>query len=179
MTHGSLFAGIGGFDLGFERAGFKTVWQVEIEPFCQAILKTRFPKAKRFADICECGGCASARFKLRPVDVITAGVPCQDVSVAGRRAGLAGERTGLFYHFVRIADELHPPWLVMENVPGLFSSNWGRDFACVLGELSGFFPQVPKEGWRNSGICWGPKRSIAWRVLDARYFGVAQRRSGH
>jgi len=154
MTHGSLFAGIGGFDLGFERAGFETRWQVEIEPFCEAVLKTRFPKANLHADIRDCG-----RHSLDPVDVITAGVPCQDVSVAGKRAGLAGERTGLFYEFARILRELRPAWFVFENVPGLLSSNRGRDFAEVLRVL------MVECGY---GVCW--------RVLDSQFFGVAQRR---
>ena len=154
MTQGSLFAGIGGFDLGFERAGFETRWQVEIEPFCQAVLKTRFPNAQRLSDIQECG----AR-NLERVDCITAGVPCQDVSVAGKRAGLAGERTGLFYEFARILRELRPAWFVFENVPGLLSSNRGRDFAEVLRVL------MVDCGY---GVCW--------RVLDSQFFGVAQRR---
>jgi len=154
LTHGSLFSGIGGFDLGFERAGFKTIWQVEQEPFCRAVLKTRFPKAKLFSDVKEVGA-----ENLKTVGCITAGVPCQDVSVAGKRAGLAGERTGLFYEFARILRELRPAWFVFENVPGLFSSNRGRDFAEVLRVL------MVECGY---GVCW--------RVLDSQFFGVAQRR---
>jgi len=153
MTHGSLFSGIGGFDLGFERAGFRTIWQVEIEPFCLGVLKTRFPDAERFRDIRDCGA-----DNLQPVDVITAGVPCQDVSVAGKRAGLAGERTGLFYEFARILRELRPAWFVFENVPGLLSSEDGRDFQIVLDSLSqiGYTCDVD--------------------ILDSQEFGVAQRR---
>src|SRR6266480_1820224 len=154
LTHGSLFAGIGGFDLGFERAGFRTVWQVELEPFCRRILERHFPHARRFADIRRCG-----KRNLESVDVVTAGVPCQDVSVAGRRKGLAGERTGLFYEFARILSELRPAWFVFENVPGLFSSNRGRDFAEVLRVL------MVECGY-----------GVSWRVLDSRFFGVAQRR---
>ena len=101
---------------------------------------------------------------------------CQDLSVAGKRAGLAGERSGLFYELLRIADANPSAWVLAENVPGLLSSQQGEDFAIVLGELSGFFPEAPKEGWRNSGVCYGPKGCVAWRVLDAQYFGVAQRR---
>lgn len=154
MTHGSLFTGIGGFDLGFERAGFRTLWQVEIEKFPRRVLRTHFPRAKRFRDVRRCG----AR-NLAPVDCITAGVPCQDVSVAGKRAGLAGKRTGLFYEFARILRELRPAWFVFENVPGLLSSNSGRDFGEILRVL------MVECGY-----------GVAWRVLDSRYFGVAQRR---
>jgi DNA (cytosine-5)-methyltransferase 1 len=96
--------------------------------------------------------------------------------VAGKRKGLAGKQSGLFYEFVRIVDELLPGWIVFENVAGLLSSHEGRDFACVLGELTGFFPEVPEEGWRTVGVCSGPKRSIAWSLLDSRWYGVAQRR---
>ncbi len=179
MKVGSLFAGIGGFDLGFERAGFETVWQVEQEPFCIAVLKTRFPNTERYYEIKDCTGDKGSlttkgtkecegktieplriyRHWLKPVDVITAGVPCQDVSVAGKRAGLAGERTGLFYEFARILKEVRPAWFLFENVPGLLSSNRGRDFAEILRVL------MVECGY---GICW--------RVLDSQFFGVAQRR---
>ncbi|MFH1740199.1 MAG: DNA (cytosine-5-)-methyltransferase [bacterium] len=174
MMHGSLFAGVGGFDLGFERAEFETLWQVEIDPFCRAVLKTRFPQTEILEDVKECGA-----NNLKPVDVLTGGFPCQDLSVAGKRAGLAGSRSGLFYEFMRIADEIAPTWICLENVPGLFSSPEGRageDFALVLGEVAGCRPEVPEGGWRSAGVCLGPKRSAAWRVLDSRYFGVAQRR---
>ena len=160
LTHGSLFAGVGGFDLGFERAGFVTRWQVEIEPFCQAVLRSRLGRRQRvrriglYADIRQCG-----RRNLEKVEIITAGVPCQDVSVAGKRAGLQGKRTRLFYHFARILRELRPAWFVFENVPGLLSSNKGRDFAEVLRVLM---------------VSCG--HGVSWRVLDSRFFGVAQRR---
>jgi DNA (cytosine-5)-methyltransferase 1 len=155
MTHGSLFAGIGGQDVGFERAGWKTLWQVENNPFCLAVLATRFPDAERsVTDVQEAGS-----KNLAAVDCITAGVPCQDVSVAGKRAGLQGERTGLFFEFARILQELRPTWFVFENVPGLLSSNRGRDFAEVLRVL------MVECGY---GVCW--------RVLDSQFFGVAQLR---
>lgn len=153
LTHGSLFSGIGGFDLGFERAGFRTLWAVEKEPFCRAVLATHFPETELLNDVHDCG-----RHNLRAVDVITAGFPCQDLSVAGKRAGLAGTRSGLFWQVVRIMGECRPPWFVLENVPGLFSSNEGRDFATVLNELD--------------ELGYG----VAWRVLDSQFFGVAQRR---
>ena len=153
MRVGSLFAGIGGFDFGFERAGHETVWQVELDEKCREVLARRFPRAERFADIRECGA-----HNLAPVDVVCGGFPCQDLSVAGQRAGLAGERSGLFYEMTRIVDELKPTWLVWENVPGLLSSHRGADFARVLVELE-------RIGYLG-----------AWTTLDARYFGVAQRR---
>ncbi len=154
LTVGSLFAGIGGFDLGFENAGMKTSWQVEIEPFCLKVLAKRFPHAERFNDVRTVG-----THNLNPVDVIVGGFPCQDVSVAGKRAGLAGERTGLFYDAARILQELRPRWFVIENVPGLLSSNRGRDFAEVLRVL------MVECGY-----------GVAWRVLNSQFFGVAQRR---
>jgi len=154
LTLGSLFSGIGGFDLGFERVGFKTKWQVEIDKDCRRVLRRHWSKTAIYGDIEELRG-----YELDRVDVICAGVPCQDVSVAGQRAGLAGRRTGLFYEFARILRELRPAWFVFENVPGLFSSNGGRDFAEVLRVL------MVECGY-----------GVSWRVLDSRYFGVAQRR---
>jgi len=158
-TIGSLFAGIGGFDLGFERAGFKTTWACEIDQKAQAVLRLRFPEAKLHDDVCQIGV-----DNLEPVDIVTFGSPCQDLSVAGKRAGLAGERSGLFHEAVRVIRELRerhgkPDFAVWENVPGAFSSNAGRDFAAVIDALA------------DIGA-----RDIAWRVLDSRFFGVAQRR---
>lgn len=155
LRHGSLFAGIEGFGKGLEdTGGFETVWQVEQEPFCLSVLESRFPNAQRFTDVRTVG-----KHNLPTVDIITAGVPCQDVSVAGKRAGLSGERTGLFYEFARILQELRPSWFVFENVPGIFSSNNGRDFAEVLRVL------MVECGY-----------GVSWRVLNSQYFGVAQRR---
>lgn len=152
-TLGSLFAGIGGFDLGFERAGFTTRWQVEIDPICRAVLADRFPHARRIADIRTAG-----RRNLVPVDVIAAGFPCQDVSAMGKRKGLAGARTGLFWELCRVVDELRPKWLVLENVVGLLFSNGGQDFETVLRAIA-------DRGYVGF-----------WRVLNAQYFGVAQAR---
>jgi len=153
MTHGSLFAGIGGFDLGFERAGIRTVWQVENAEFPRRVLKHHWPKVKRYGDIRELTG-----RELEPVDVASGGFPCQDLSVAGRRAGLAGERSRLFFEFMGIVDALAPSWICIENVPGLLSSNGGRDMGAVLGALA------------ERGYWW------AYRVLDAQWWGVAQQR---
>lgn len=149
----SLFAGIGGFDLGFERAGMTTVAQVENNAAATAVLQRHYPDVQRFEDVRHVG-----RHNLPAADLICGGFPCQDVSVAGNRAGLAGERSGLWFEFLRILTEVRPRWCVIENVPGLLSSNAGRDFATILHGLV-------KCGY---GVCW--------RVLDAQYFGVAQRR---
>ena len=155
MKVGSMFAGIGGFDLGFERSGFEVAWCVEWDKNAQAVLRKRFPKATIYGDIREVDP-----EKLERVDVVCGGFPCQDLSVAGKRAGLAGERSGLFHDAMRIVRRLRPSILILENVPGLHSSNRGLDFATVLREVG--------EGWDCA--------EVAWRVLDSRYFGVAQRR---
>lgn len=161
MKVGSLFSGIGGFDRGFENAGMSVAWQCEINPDCQKVLRHHWPEARLYGDITQVSG-----GEIAPVDVITAGFPCQDLSVAGKRAGLDGARSGLFFEVVRIiremgeaTDGLYPTFLVLENVPGLLSSNRGRDFAVVLREVA------------ESGAL-----DIAWAVLDAQWFGVAQRR---
>ena len=150
MRLGSLFAGIGGFDLGFEAAGFTPVWQVEIDPGCREVLRRHWPDVTQYADIREANP--------TPVDVIVGGFPCQDLSVAGKHAGLSGKRSGLFYEMVRIVNDLRPRYLVWENVPGLLSSDHGRDFMRVLVELD------------NIGYAG------CWTSLDAQYFGLAQRR---
>jgi len=137
MTVGSLFAGIGGFDLGFERAGFEIKFQVEIDPFCRAVLAKHWPDVRRYEDVrtvhepgmCRdvpCGHC------LPRVDVIVGGFPCQDISVAGRGVGIDGERSGLWGQFSRLIRELRPRYVVVENTPGLLSRGIGR----VLGDLA-------------------------------------------
>lgn len=149
----SLFAGIGGFDLGFERAGFTVVAQVEKDKRCRELLVAKWPDAAILDDVCTAGA-----HNLPACDVITFGFPCQDLSVAGKRAGLAGGRSGLFYHATRIINELNPAYCLFENVPGLLTSSKGNDFRLVLTEMD-------RLGY-----------SGAWRVLDAQWFGVAQRR---
>lgn len=153
MTVVSLFAGIGGFDLGFERAGHEVVACVEIDANCRKLLAGKWPNAMIHDDVCTAGA-----HNLPACDIVTMGFPCQDLSVAGKRAGLKGERSGLFYEAMRVVSELGPAYVVWENVPGLLSSDDGRDFARVLRELD------------ERGYCG------AWRVLDAQYLGVAQRR---
>lgn len=149
----SLFAGIGGFDLAFEQAGAQVVGQVEIDKFCQRVLKWHYPDVPLWGDVCNVG-----RRELPAHDVLCGGFPCQDLSVAGKRAGLDGERSGLFYEVVRILTECTPQWFCLENVPGLLSSKGGADFQAVIEALV--------------EIGYG----VAWRVLDAQYFGVPQRR---
>ena len=126
-TLGSLFAGIGGIDLGFERAGFKTVWQVEIDPYCRKVLARHFPDAERFEDVRRVGASC-----LRRVDVIAGGFPCQDISNAGKRVGIEGERSGLWSEYARIIGELRPKFVFVENVAALLGRGMGR----VLGDLS-------------------------------------------
>ena len=151
-TIGSLFAGIGGFDIGFEAAGFQTAWQVEINDTCRAVLADRFPHAKQYIDVRTCLP------DLSPVDVIVGGFPCQDVSTMGKRQGLAGKRTGLFFNAMHIVATLRPRWIVLENVTGLISSNHGEDLQTVIQTLA----QCGYVGY--------------WRVLDSRYFGIPTRR---
>lgn len=152
MKFGSLFSGVGGFDLGFERAGMECAWQAERDKFALQVLNTHWPNVRKYEDVRDVGRNAE------PVDLICGGFPCQDLSVAGKRAGLAGERSGLWFEFRRIIEELVPTWVVIENVPGLLSSNKGGDMAVLLGGLA------------QLGYGW------AYRVLDSQYFGVAQRR---
>jgi len=153
MKFGSLFTGVGGFDLGFERAGFECVWQVERDAHCLEVLAEHYPNVERYTDVRTVG-----KHNLKPVELICGGFPCQDLSVAGKRAGFDGERSSLWFEFERIIDELQPKWVVIENVPGLLSSKQGRDFGFILNALDD----------RGYGV--------AWRVLDSQNFGVAQRR---
>ncbi len=130
MRLGSLFSGIGGIDLGFERAGWTTVWQVEIDEWCRKVLAKHFPDAERFADVRECG-----QHNLSPVDCIAGGFPCQPVSLAGKRQGTADDRW-LWPEFRRILGELRPRYALLENVPGLLSADNGWLFGGILGDLA-------------------------------------------
>ena len=152
MRVGSLFSGIGGFDLGAERVGGEVVWQCEIDKDARTVLAEHWPAVECFEDVREIDDRAPG------VDVLCGGFPCQDLSVAGNRRGLAGERSGLFFEFMRVTGALAPRWVLIENVPGLLSSDDGRDMGTVLGTLA------------DLGYGW------AYRVLDAQFFGVAQRR---
>lgn len=127
MTVGSLFSGIGGFDLGFERAGYDVRWQVEINPFCRAVLRRHWPDARRYADVRRVGA-----HNLEPVDVICGGFPCQDISPAGSRVGIDGQRSGLWKEFARIVGQLRPSYVVVENSADLLIRGMGR----VVGDLA-------------------------------------------
>ncbi len=159
LTGVSLFAGVGGFDLAMQRQGVKVVASVEIDKKCNEVLAKHFPEATQFTDVTTVKGEDLINAGFNPSKgIITGGFPCQDLSVAGKRAGLAGERSGLFWEIARIVEETQSEYAILENVPGLLSSNNGADFAVVLGTMA------------DLGY------SVAWRVLDAQYFGVPQRR---
>ena len=191
-TLGSLFDGIGGFPLAAVRNGIKPVWASEIETFPIEVTKKRFPSMLHVGDITKLNGA-----DLSPVDIITGGSPCQDLSVAGARAGLAGERSGLFMEQIRIVKEMRnaderrgrtahavrPRYMCWENVPGAFSSAGGEDFRIVLEEIvrikdsSCSVPRPDSGTWESAGaIILGDQFSLAWRVMDAQFWGVAQRR---
>jgi len=158
-TFVSLFAGVGGFDLGFEQAGHTCVGQVEIDKHAQSVLKKHWPDVPLHDDVTTATQWAKEIGLIGKVDIVCGGFPCQDVSVAGKRAGIAGERSGLFWDAIQFAEEVKAQTIVLENVPGLLSSNNGRDFGVVLTALA-------DAGYRH----------IEWRVLDSQFFGVPQRR---
>ena len=189
---GSLFDGSGGFPLAGALCGIEPVWASEVEPYPIAVTKSRFPNMKHLGDISKINGA-----EIEPVDIITFGSPCQDLSVAGKRAGLKHEangdeettRSGLFIEAVRIIKEMrkatngeYPRYAIWENVPGAFSSNKGEDFRVVLEELikvvepMAVMPEVPQKGWNYADCYTGDGWSLAYRVLDAQYWGVPQRR---
>lgn len=155
----SLFAGVGGFDLGAELGGFEVIGQVEIDKNCQQVLRQRFPNALLHDDVTTAIAWAKENDLIGRVDIVCGGFPCQDVSVAGKRAGIAGARSGLFWEAIRFAEEVQAHTIVLENVPGLLSSNNGRDFGVVISTLA-------DAGYSH----------VEWRVLDSQFFGVPQRR---
>ena len=182
LTLGSLFDGSGGFPLGGVLAGITPIWSSEIEPFPIRVTTARFPNMKHYGDISTIDGS-----ELEPVDIISFGSPCQNLSVAGKREGLDGDRSSLFYEAIRIIKEMreatngkYPRYIVWENVPGAFSSNKGEDFKAVLTEICKVKDEqvsISKPAkWENAGRIMGDGFSIAWRLLDAQYWGVPQRR---
>lgn len=182
LTLASLFDGSGGFPLGGILAGITPLWASEIEPFAVRITTKRLPQMKHYGDVSSLNGA-----ELPPVNIITFGSPCQDMSIAGKRSGLDGSRSSLFYEAVRIIKEMrcatdgrYPRFAVWENVPGAFSSNKGEDFRAVLESLCRINDEtvsVPRsEKWTNAGEILADGFSLAWRVLDAQYWGVPQRR---
>ena len=184
LTLGSLFDGSGGFTLGGLLCGVEPLWASEVEPFPIRVTTKRLPQVQHLGDINKIDGS-----QIPPVDIITAGFCCQDLSVAGKRAGLHGERSGLFFQIIRIIKEMrqatngaHPTYAVLENVPGMYSSRGGADFMEVLNELiqvkdeTVSIPLPTKGKWSTSGEIVGDGFSVAWRTLDAQFWGVAQRR---
>ena len=184
LTLGSLFDGSGGFPLGGLLSGVTPVWASEVEPFPIMVTSRRLPFMKHYGDISQMNG-----GEIEPVDIITFGSPCTDMSIAGRRAGLEGKQSVLFYEAIRIIKEMrcktngkYPRWICWENVPGAFSSNKGEDFRAVLEAILGVVcedAQVPmpeKNRWPYADLYMGDGWSIAYRTLDAQFWGVPQRR---
>ena len=184
LTLGSLFSGSGGFELAGLLAGVRPVWASEIEPFPIRVTTKRLPFVNHLGDINGIHG-----DEIEPVDIITFGSPCTDMSVAGKRAGLGGKQSSLFYEAIRIIKEMrcatdgkYPRFIVWENVPGAFSSNKGEDFRCVLEEICSVkdegvsVPGPPKGKWPNAGEIVGDGYSVAFRQIDAQLWGVPQRR---
>lgn len=182
---GSLFDGSGGFCLAAALNDIKPVWSSEIEPYCLKVTALRFPNTKQLGDITKINGA-----EIQPVDIITFGSPCQDLSVAGNQVGIKdGSRSSLFFEAIRIIREMRdatandfPRYAVWENVPGAFSSNKGEDFRAVLESFvkicgGGYTVPLPDKGkWKHSGLIVDDGYSIAWRMLDAQFWGVPQRR---
>jgi DNA (cytosine-5)-methyltransferase 1 len=185
MTLGSLFDGVGGFPLAASRVGITPIWASEIVPDCISITKRHFPVMRHLGDIREING-----GDIEPVDIISFGSPCQDLSISGKRAGLDGEKSGLFLQAVRVIKEMrsatngnYPTTIIWENVPGAFSSNKRKDFQKVLQEITAIAEpgiSIPrpsrKSKWLAAGAVVGDCFSLAWRCLDAQYWSVPQRR---
>lgn len=159
MRFVSLFAGVGGFDLGLERSGHTCVGQVEIDKHAQSVLARHWPDVPKHDDVTTAIDWADEIGLTGNVDLVAGGFPCQDLSVAGKRAGLDGKRSGLFYDALAFAKAVKAQTVLLENVPGLLSSNQGRDFGAVILALG------------NAGYS-----NLEWRVLDSQFFGVPQRR---
>ena len=182
MTLGSLFDGSGGFPLAGLLCGIDPLWASEVEPFPIRVTTKRLPKMKHYGDITQMNGADA-----EPVDIITFGSPCTDLSVAGKRAGLDGTQSNLFFEAMRIIKEMrektngqYPRYAVWENVPGAFSSNKGEDFRavieafCQIKDASATIPRPAK--WSDAGFIMADEYSVAWRCLDAQFWGVPQRR---
>lgn len=179
LTLGSLFDGIGGWLLAAEHSGIKPIWRAEIDDYPRTVSEYHFPNVKSYTDVRGIDGA-----KVEPVDILCAGSPCQNLSLSGNRMGLKGSESSLFFEAIRIFREMReatngkkPRFFVWENVCGAFSSNGGHDFRAVLEEITETripFPRSKK--WIHAGLVRSSKCDAAWRVLDAQYFGVAQRR---
>lgn len=180
LTLGSLFDGIGGFCYAAYLTGrIKPVWASEIEPNCIDITRYRFPEVMHVGSVTELKG-----DEIQPVDIITFGSPCQDLSIAGKRKGLKGNRSGLFMEAIRIIEEMrsatngkYPTFIIWENVPGAFSSGGGADFRAVLEKITKANIPMPASGeWADAGMVRGAAVDTAWRVLDSQHWGTPQRR---
>lgn len=178
MRYLSLFSGMEAAHLALAALGWECVAVFEIDPAACAVLRHRLPNVPNLGSVTDVTNEQIAA--LGPIDAVIGGSPCQDLSVAGRRAGLAGARSSLFHHQLRIFHAARhfcgARWLWWENVPGAFSSNAGRDFAVVVGEMAGCDLAVPREGWGSEGMAVGQHGLVEWSVLDAQWFGLAQRR---
>lgn len=178
-TLGSLFDGLGGWQIAAVRAGIKPVWSSEIEKFPCVLTKARFPDTQQLGDITQINGGT-----ISPVDIVTMGSPCQDLSVAGKREGLKGERSVLFVRAVEIIRQMrtatkgeYPKIAIWENVPGVFTSNKGLDFQTVLETITETDIPMPRSGrWARAGMVRSSKCNVVWRTLDAQFWGVPQRR---
>lgn len=179
MRYLSLFSGIEMASLAFGPLGFELVAVAEVDEFASAVIAHHHPSAPNLGDVSKVSeGEIEA---LGVIDLVIGGFPCTDLSVAGKRKGLRNDdgsvtRSGLFFDAMRLVRASGARWLVLENVPGLFSNNAGRDFAAVLAEIVGCTFDVPDGGWQNAGAATGPRGCLCWRTLDAQWFGLAQRR---
>lgn len=176
----SLFSGIEAASCAWLPLNWTCVGVAENEPFPSAVLHHHYPDVPNLGDVTKIQ--QQDIQALGKIDLVVGGFPCQDVSVAGKRKGLknadgTSTRSGLFFDAMRIIEWAQPRWTLVENVPGLFSSNGGCDFAAVVGELAGVRLDVPREGWGTAGFALGGKGLVEWRVLDAQFFGLAQRRN--
>ena len=180
MRYLSLFSGIEAASAAWIPLGWECVAVAEIEPFPSRVIAHHYPDVPNLGDVTRITDAQVAA--LGPIDLIVGGFPCQDLSVAGKRAGMKENetRSGLFYDAMRIVtaalEHNGLRWLALENVPGLFSSRGGADFAALVGNVVGCGFGVPDTGWQNAGFAAGPRGLLEWATLDAQFFGVAQRR---
>ena len=170
MTLGSLFDGVGTWQLAAVRNGIKPLWSSEIEKFPLEVTARHFPETIQLGDI--------NRITDAPkVDIVTAGSPCQDISIAGKRSGIRGERSGLFFRATELVRRINPEFFIWENVPNVLHIRGGLDFKTVLEEiLQTTDIPIPERGWSNAGLVDGRRSQVAWRMLDSQYWGVPQRR---
>lgn len=176
MRFGSVCSGIEAASAAWTPLGWEAAWFSEIEPFPSSVLQHHYPDVPNLGDMTRIEENEFAN--NTPVDLVVGGTPCQGFSVAGLRKGLDDDRSNLCLAFIKLVHKLRSRWVVWENVPGVFTTSKGEDFGAFLSGLSGVDVPVPSQGWKNSGVVVGTdgSYSLAWRVLDAQYFGVPQRR---